>query len=191
MPGRENRKIEPAAQAGLVSIADPLPTRAPLNSLENGLYLEDRRILLPWGARRYHLVGLCHPDRMLINPGWEELFWQPTILFNGLVALQVQVVLYPYGYLDEAWIWLERGENLTANTFTYQKALLHLNRQFGRPVEEGAHPRCGDFLELHAWDWPRMRLGLFLRKGEMGDDFAYSVVAHIARRPDGCIPAPP
>jgi hypothetical protein len=159
--------------------------------MNKGLILEDRQILLPWGARRYHLMGVCRPDRLSQTAGWEELHWYSPQLLNGLKAHHVQIVLYPYGWLDEIWIWLERGDCPDRAHHVYEQASKHLTALFGQPSISQPAQQCENFRQVNAWDWRETRLGLYVRAGELMDDYRYCTVAHIARRPEGCIPAPP
>jgi hypothetical protein len=159
--------------------------------IDQGLFLEDHNILLPWGARRYHLIGLCRPDRLVQTAGWDEFFWHSPRLLNGLKTHLVQVVLYPYGWLDETWIWLERGESIERANAIFSHSSRHLAAIFGRPSQSEPDQQCEIFSRLSAWEWRETRLSLFVRAGDLSDDYQFCTVAHIARRPEGCIPAPP
>jgi hypothetical protein len=151
-------------------------------ALARGLLLEDRQVLLPWGARRFHLTGDCQPDRLEHHISWDELTWDEPVLLRGLKVAHVQVVLYPYGWLDEVWIWVERGNCLQAATNAYHLACDHLARLLGQPFFPPPEEQCDTYLALAAWEWQDTRIALYLRTGDEFAGYTYCTLAHIAHR---------
>jgi hypothetical protein len=157
--------------------------RTCFTTLQKGLYLEDRRILLPWGARECDLSEKCAPDRFIKAISWKDYNWDNPVMFAGLNVRLLQAVVYPYGWLDSAWAWLERGHCLETAEAQFEAAFDHLAGIFGLPITPwGVSPACPSMLRSAAWDWGDMRLNLLLQPAESFQDHSYACSAHIAHR---------
>jgi hypothetical protein len=153
-----------------------------INMLESGLLLEDRDILLPWGAR---VEQLCHdglPSKHIHDTAWEELFWQRPVILHGLSLRYLQVVVYPHGWLDSGWAWLECCSLCHPADVSFERALYHLTGLLGKPSTTEPYPHNETVRQLAVWECPRWRIGLSVRTGTQEDAFRYASLLHIARR---------
>jgi hypothetical protein len=153
-----------------------------LNNLDAGLYLEDRKILLPWQARIPYLMCCGQPDRQTGKQGWETFHWQRPVVMNGLRTRMLEVVLYPYGWFDSAWLWLARSPSLEKAEVAYQCALQHLTCQLGQPLEHCPPAACGADRQRTAWEQRRLRINLFIQTDGKFEPWSYICAAHIIHR---------
>lgn len=159
------------------------PAQAWLRSLENGLLLEDRPLLIPWKSKLPHLRGCCPPDEIISRHAWQELYWRETRLLAGLPVPQLQVILYPDGWLDSACILLEKSSDENRIDKAFQRALNHLQALLGTPTQNTCSPgACEQIHEFVAWERENLYLSLVWRLANPFHDPASQVCVHISRR---------
>jgi hypothetical protein len=149
--------------------------------VQAGLRLEDRQLLLPWGARLPQLVRGCRPTRLRHDIICDELVWTQATVFGGLRAAAVEVVLFPHGWLDSASIRLWRGSCSISAAERYTQAQAHLRALFGAPTCSSQARGTDDCLDSQAWEDHSCRIGLFLRAGRFNEP-AYACTLHVAHR---------
>ena len=113
-------------------------------NLENGLQLEDRGILLPWGATREDLAALS-PSSIQDWPTASVFVWANTCCLRGLFA-DVRVELASGRQLRKLMVFLR------ADGPSFETISQHLQRAFGFPVRRSendcAMVRSEEFLDF-------------------------------------------
>lgn len=148
----------------------------PSRWFESGLLLEDRHILLPWGARLLELTLHCAPTRLVSGVGWDELNWAHPRLLNGLRTQLLQVIIYPYGWFDSACIWLHQGDYSPSARRVFERTQAHLRGLLGPPGVCQAACNCEEIRDLVAWEQPHGRVSLFVRAGTDFDPHRYTCI---------------
>jgi hypothetical protein len=150
----------------------------PAQSLQQGLLLERRGMLLPWGASREELVKICQPARIEHRPFRDTLFWEQPVVLGGMVGDELEINLAPRGGFYLAWIWLEHGEIRARSEEAFREAIAHLKKIFGEPAES-LSPGTAQFNILITWWADEVSVGLELRQSLEEEGVRYACKLNI------------
>lgn len=150
-----------------------------IHSFDQGVWLEDRQVLLPWGASLPALRSIGQPLHQPYS-AWETLTWPQPTLFHGLHAREIQAELYPDDWLSMLWIMINRAGSLAPARAAFRRTGQHLQRHYGS-FETAQPASLGPAIERAAcWMSGAVRLSLYLRRDFSAVDTPYEVYIHVA-----------
>jgi hypothetical protein len=175
---------EPNSEVYEQKIKDTSGFQHGLECLDSGLLLEKQKILLPWGTRFIHLARWAAPDHLVRSIAWNELHWKNPILLHGLKAQHLQVVLFPYGWLDSILVWMIKSHSDVLAGKAFDRAYKQITKYVGEPVNGLIRPEkgstCLNVEELARWEAGRVSLTLVMREAEAHENFTHGTFLHIA-----------
>jgi hypothetical protein len=159
-----------------------------MNSFDQGVWLEDRQVLLPWGASLPALRSIGQPLHQPYS-AWETLTWPQPTLFHGLHAHEIQAEFYPDAWLSMLWVMIGRSGTLASAMTAFRSTHQHLQRQYGlfKPAQPDT---LGPAVDRAAyWTVNDVRLSLFLRRDFSSAAVPFEVYIHVAN-PASSQPSP-
>ncbi len=156
-----------------------------LRHLSSGIWLEDRSIPIPWGAKLPHLLQNTYPDHHFQAPSWTEVEWHKVSILNGIQAQRLQTFIYPDGWVDSIFAWLSSSYSMPEvwRAFDHaHDALAHRMAALDAPKLRVEESDCPLVIRQLRCEWQGITLSLVLSKGERQEPFASACLLHISRR---------
>jgi hypothetical protein len=179
-------EVEPT---GEVLLGDALATPAslrifrtlsPIERLNDGIYLENARVLLPWGASRGQLLKSVPPGTL--QRSGDRLTAPSPLLLGGIQGEMIEVSLTPANRLEQACVWLETGYSDERAEKTFEKTRRHLNRLLegkARPIWDAPL-----YDKIFTWETGAVSISLMLHLGPEFGDYSYACQLYLEYHPE-------
>jgi hypothetical protein len=159
-------------------------TKTERRNIENGIWLENIGIFLPWRARLVELESTCQPDLIRHHPAWDEVTWKGAVICGGLETQGLETLIFQHGWLDSLTGMLYEGHSQYSAAVMYDKTLEHL-LQFCGKAESGPKYRpgastCPNVDRITQWKWAKNRISLVMLRGEPFEKFSHSCMIRIS-----------
>ena len=153
-------------------------------TLQQGVLIENRKIMLPWGTDMAELVRHCKPDHIETGPVISELFWSGPVVLAGLSGAALEAQVGPELPLTQVWVWLERGYSDHSAESKFRSTYRHLQRLFGSPIPKIKDIDEGEleYEKIFRWKQNGVEISLMLKLGPEFGDYSYGCLVMIEKR---------